>query len=357
LTPTGLGGYDQLCLKTKYWKPSPCTLCSNGCMLQIKPKSGRRYQVLGNRCTNGVNYAEKKLSDQYPGTYESAKSFLEFSPETLQSVLERWGLELLLAQRGSLIQGSPERSIYRVKVICQEGTYILELLPKSKLQSREVQGRLLQELSEQGLPLAPPLLNLEGSTYWLEQEGFWQVIPYFGGLVLDRSRYWQEAWRGDLLGNILRRLQDHPIPEALAPPVEISAFIGDLVQKAQRNNPLLTPGIQAVLGYLQTALFPFLPALPLVLSHGDSHPLNVVWGENNIRCLIDWEFCGARPRIYDPALTLGCVGTEHPEALTGPFCRAPSLGHKAGFNSPGHQPPGPDDPRPALRLAGRVAAA
>jgi len=46
--------------------------------------------------------------------------------------------------------------------------------------------------------------------------------------------------------------------------------------------------------------------------------LNIIWSENAIQGVIDWEFSGIKPEIYDAATLIGCLGMEIPDALTGP---------------------------------------
>ena len=57
--------------------------------------------------------------------------------------------------------------------------------------------------------------------------------------------------------------------------------------------------------------------MPVAFCHGDLHPLNVIWGPGDIRAVIDWEFCGLKPAVYDLANLIGCVGIEEPQALGG----------------------------------------
>jgi homoserine kinase type II len=38
-----------------------------------------------------------------------------------------------------------------------------------------------------------------------------------------------------------------------------------------------------------------------------------------VRTVVDWEFCGWKPEIYDAALLVGCLGMEHPRFLNGDF--------------------------------------
>jgi Ser/Thr protein kinase RdoA (MazF antagonist) len=65
--------------------------------------------------------------------------------------------------------------------------------------------------------------------------------------------------------------------------------------------------------------FPVHDRLPTGFCHGDFHPLNIIWGNTEIRAVIDWEFCGTKPETYDLANLLGCLGMEDPQSLDGPF--------------------------------------
>ncbi len=59
--------------------------------------------------------------------------------------------------------------------------------------------------------------------------------------------------------------------------------------------------------------------LPQKFCHGDFHPLNVLWDQNRIRAVIDWEFTGLKPDCYDAANLVGCAGIENPEGLGMPM--------------------------------------
>jgi len=67
--------------------------------------------------------------------------------------------------------------------------------------------------------------------------------------------------------------------------------------------------------YLKKEFFKVHDKLPIAFCHGDYHPLNVIWGEKSIRKVIDWEFMGYKPEIYDVANMIGCLGMEEPKSL------------------------------------------
>lgn len=62
--------------------------------------------------------------------------------------------------------------------------------------------------------------------------------------------------------------------------------------------------------------------LSYAFCHGDLHPLNVIWMHDKIHAVIDWEFAGFKPDIYDAANLVGCAGIENPEGLSMPMVTA-----------------------------------
>lgn len=52
---------------------------------------------------------------------------------------------------------------------------------------------------------------------------------------------------------------------------------------------------------------------------GDLHPLNAIWNGDKIGAVIDWEFTGIKPDIYDAANLVGCAGIEDPNGLGMPM--------------------------------------
>ena len=87
--------------------------------------------------------------------------------------------------------------------------------------------------------------------------------------------------------------------------------VSGLTNVAERYRPFVD--------HLEEQLFPIHDRLPIRFCHGDLHPINIIWGKASIRAVIDWEFCGIKPEIFDLANLLGCLGMEDPQSLTGPF--------------------------------------
>ena len=87
----------------------------------------------------------------------------------------------------------------------------------------------------------------------------------------------------------------------------------------QSYHPTVFQELSPVLKYLKNSLFPKLTEMETTFCHGDYHPLNILWDEKKIMAVIDWEFTGYKPFLYDAANMLGCLGMEHPETLLSPI--------------------------------------
>lgn len=187
----------------------------------------------------------------------------------------------------------------------------------------------------------------------LQHEGSpWQVSPFVQGRRLPRPSYLDEAWRGEavaccILGLMTAGGRMADIPDA---PGDIPAdgrdgtvaYVENMAEVIAPRHPAVFRRLTPVLGHL-SGLTDIVGEQPVVLAHGDLHPLNIIWGDGphsappstgydgahacplpvrGIHGVIDWEFAGARPLLYDAANCIGCAGFEHPSALAGPFVHA-----------------------------------
>lgn len=295
-----------------------CLLCPNGCGLSVY-KREEEFVVRGNRCKRGVAFARNKLNTK--GVFVSEKSFLHYSNKELQSVLDCWGLPLQEIDERKFIQGSPERSLYRTLVRCEGEPLILEQIEKKVAFSHESTAKRLEIMKEKGLPVTTFRQGLNGQFIQKSGGHIWQLTPFVLGIPLNRKDfdqvYWNEGWRGEALGKFLCQLYDCQEPEP-GKSFNIEYFIYGLMKKIPSHSSLFLPLLD-ILSYLEENLFPHLVEIPTVFGHGDPHPLNIIWGENNILSVVDWEFCGNKPLLYDGALIMGCVGSETPDSIKGDF--------------------------------------
>jgi homoserine kinase type II len=109
-------------------------------------------------------------------------------------------------------------------------------------------------------------------------------------------------------------------PEA-SRPFLFQDYCRTLIGQIQKYRLPLLPRLQPFLTVLEHSLFALEAQFPFCFCHGDLHPLNILWGENSIHALIDWEFAGFKAEAYDLANFLGSIGFEDPEAFFSPLVR------------------------------------
>jgi len=245
----------------------------------------------------------------------------------LADILCSWDLQFKAEHPEVPLAGSPERSLFRT-VIEDAGAkrFVLEKIdPRMVDRKREI-AAAVEYLAGQGLAgVHPYLRNRDGNFITQAAGSFWQVSPFIDGVELRRPEYTHEAWRGRALAGFLIEMKEKSegIPFGNpGRPFSIAEFTRNLMAKMTRHNPERAAAALKPYHHVEKHLFPAHDGLPVAFCHGDAHPVNVIWGEDQIQAVIDWEFLGYKPDIYDAALVVGCIGMEDPESLTGPLVMA-----------------------------------
>ncbi|QGY39119.1 phosphotransferase [Pseudodesulfovibrio cashew] len=230
--------------------------------------------------------------------------------------LTLWGLAPASPRTDIPLPGSPERSASRLAVEDEAGTvWVLERLRPEQADRRERIGCALLRLAEAGLPVAPYRPGPQGR-FVLEAEGAcWQLSPFVEGDPLPRPSFIEDPARGTALGRFLADLASagETVREP-CPTFTLEEYVNELLAKTAARRPDVHRVLLPVLPVL-APLFEAWHGLPHTLCQGDFHPLNVIWRGTEIGAVIDWEFMGVRPALYDAANCLGCVGIEDPRAL------------------------------------------
>jgi len=233
-----------------------------------------------------------------------------------------WGLEAVGVRADLVISGSPERSDYRCVVECADKSLItLESIRAQDRAKKQAIIELLDILARNSLSRINPCLRAPDGRQIVECDGrLWQASPYVPGVPLNRPDYVFDGWRGRVMAEFLvdlrhasRSLPGHLVTK----PFSILDYIHVLAGQIRPREPGVFEKIVPVLSFLQKRLASEHGLLPVAFCHGDYHPLNMIWSQDRLRAVIDWEFCGAKPEIYDAALLIGCIGIENPDALIG----------------------------------------
>lgn len=271
----------------------------------------------------------------------------------LTDTLNRWNTQFLRLRPDLSLCGSPERCAARMAVEDQTGAcLILEELAPQTVSAKQRIADSLQHLAHHGLRVVTPLPGANGRCIQQVRGRFWQLTPFVASQPLDHATYWQEAWRGQALARYLTDLRHAARNLALTTPVfDLPGYVRRIMADAAGRHPRVWQELRPVRVLLDSRLPEMHADLPVMFSHGDPHPGNMLWGRKDILTAIDWEFCGPKHALYDPALIIGCVGSEAPEALDGPFVR----GFLATLRDRGQLDSRQETALPVVTLAQRTA--
>ena len=244
-----------------------------------------------------------------------------FDAETLKEAARLWQVRLKKLRHDIPMQGSPERSVFRVVLEDEIGRYfLLEQIPANSLERKKAIAAALDILSRNNLSrIQPYLANKQGEFIINHQNDFWQIAPFAEGIALNRETYIYEQWRGKALANFLVELQGKA-KNLLAAKADdafsLKHYIYKLIREINLYNKNISAEINSVADFLEKDFMRAYEQLPVAFCHGDYHPLNVIWSDEDIKHVIDWEFSGYKSELYDAALLIGCVGVEDPRSLT-----------------------------------------
>lgn len=247
----------------------------------------------------------------------------------IQRALEHWGVTFRTVRKDVQAAGSPERCMVRVVVEGAHGAlFLLErIAPATATRKREM-ARLMGALAEAGLPVAAPLVSAQGETLVSAGDRLFQLTPFVTGGPLERPGYTKERWRGEALAHFLLAMRGASKKKDFLPagaPFDLPGYIDGLTETVKARRPKVAAALAEATAFLKRRLYPHWANLPTALAHGDVHGLNILWRDTGIAAVIDWEFCGPKPLLYDVANMTGCCGMETPDALLDGL--APALIH------------------------------
>lgn len=301
-----------------------CKICSNGCNVKATV-TGNRVTISGHQCKKGYKLLKAKLlKDDTSCIICDEYSSVTTLPESPEKLLNLWGITYTKECAHRMIQGSPERSLFRTVIEDKKGSfYILEEIEKKSITKKEKIARRLQELKK---------LNLKVITYCSSNNRFvqkykgryWLCQPYLQNEALSRSDYWKSSSKGDQVAQFLIELKSASsnFKRGKSDTFSLQRYIKNLLKTIKKSDKETFRKLKPLKHLLEEQLYPLYDDLPESFSHGDPHPLNMIWQNDEIAAVIDWEFSGFRPRLYDVALILGCVGSESEEALNEAFINA-----------------------------------
>jgi len=248
-----------------------------------------------------------------------------YAADLLKEVCRYWGLTLHRICPEIDIAGSPERCDFRVVVEDnRHRLFILENISSKVVGHKRRIIKTLEYLHSRKMPGIRPYVPVSNEECIAnhQDDTYWQLAPYIEGIPLKRPEYIFDRWRGNVLADFLINLRKESvdIPDFdRSRTFSIKDYIYDMRGKLNHHEPALYKKIQAIIGFLEDKFMGVHAELPACFCHGDYHPLNVIWSESGINAVIDWEFLGFKPEVYDAANLVGCIGIENPQGLLGDF--------------------------------------
>jgi len=244
--------------------------------------------------------------------------------DTIISASRLWNIDVKRVIKDQPIAGSPERCEFRCVVQdVNNDLFVLESLIHDDVAHKQTIVRVLNFLSKKGMETVQPYMPGSGGEYILGHRGrFWQVIPFIDGVSPDRPNYVFDKWRGKPAADFLIQLRAKSAEVPNFTPshgFSIKHYIAVLLNRIEAYEPDLFKDVRPIADFLLREFMGVHDALPVAFCHGDYHSLNIIWSKTGINAVIDWEFLGVKPEIYDVANMIGCIGVEAPESLVHDF--------------------------------------
>jgi homoserine kinase type II len=242
------------------------------------------------------------------------------SPALLQWICDQWQIDIRCIRTDIEIQGSPERALSRVVFEDNLGRrFLVEQFDHKKWVIRDRVARAVEFLFTCGLSrVIPYQKSIRGEFLPFFKGDCFQVSVFLGGTPLKRPDYLSSSTMGKNTARFLARMAEAAAgieTHISFPAFSIKNYIHDLFKTMKIHDRPVHDRFLPVLDFLASEFMPAHDHLPFAFCHGDLHPLNIIWDKDEIRAVIDWEFAGIKPDLYDAANFVGCAGIENPNGL------------------------------------------
>ncbi len=250
--------------------------------------------------------------------------FNQNNNEFPQWLNDQWNVEFQRTREDIDIEGSPERTLSRIVIQDQTGNlFLLEEFVKDKFQIRRNVAKAIEFLNDNGLKQA--LLYKKsnfGKFLPFYKETCFQVSSFLYNTGLKRPDYLASKEMGKNFALFL--IQQSKASKDMEKKVSfkqfsIKKYVYKIFSEMKVHDIDVYNKYFRFLKFLEKDFMAKHDKLPIAFVHGDLHPLNVIWDNHKIKAVIDWEFAGFKPDMYDAANLVGCAGIEDPEGLGMPM--------------------------------------
>jgi homoserine kinase type II len=242
------------------------------------------------------------------------------NPVFLQWIHDQWQMDIACVRTDIAIQGSPERALSRVVMENTLGRrFLVEQFDPGKKALRDRVASAVDFLVACGLAwVVPYRKTVRGEFLPFFERACFQVSEFLDGTPLKRPDYLSSAAMGQNTAQFLIKMTEAATgmeTHLSFPRFSIKDYIHDLFRTMKIHDQPVHDRFLPVLDFLESEFMPAHDHLPFAFCHGDLHPLNIIWDKDEIRAVIDWEFAGIKPDLYDAANFVGCAGIENPNGL------------------------------------------
>lgn len=239
----------------------------------------------------------------------------------INGLAESWGFKAPVSaeQPPAEFVESPAGVEERYLLTCSnQKLYVLEGFQPSLLFEKERVAIILEELdNRKQVPVIPMIKSINKNYFVPFNNLFWQLREYRTGDRLPRPEYAGDGWRGAAAADLIKQISsiDRISTDLVLPEFPMAGFIGNFKKKLKNKNPEILEKKGYLFDKLENEILKRVHKLPVKFSHGDFHPLNIIWGGKKVKAVLDWEFSGLRPIGFDAANFIGAVGFENPDLL------------------------------------------
>jgi len=196
--------------------------------------------------------------------------------------------------------------------------YFLKSFSSEELSTKEKERHLLTVLQHKGIPVLLPLPR----KIIPAQTGYscfchYQLFPYVPQENNGHLSYPLETGQAVSLANTLTRISQADPDGPATSFFSVQAKVSQAKKMIRTNQESIANTARHTFQHLENTLFPFLPYFNTGFCHGDFHPANILWKNQTVSAIVDWEAAHRSEELYDLAFFLGCVGMDSPEELSG----------------------------------------
>lgn len=239
-------------------------------------------------------------------------------------IKDQWGICFKCLHADFQIQGSPERTLSRIVFESEDKRlYLIEKFPAQKFTLRNKVALSIEYVNQNGLAQALTYQKSRNNEFLSFYKGAcYQISRFLNSTGIQRPQYLNSAGIGESFARFLVKLSkcSNGIEKRIEfQPFSLKPYIYKLFRTMHKYNVIMFKRYLPYLNYLEKEFMDIHDNFRLAYCHGDLHPLNVIWRDEKILAVIDWEFTGIKPDIYDAANLVGCAGIENPDGLTKPM--------------------------------------